>query len=51
MLGFLPSLILAGVVFAVTAVVGVLVTMHVTEKKWGYTKERERELEEKGQQN
>ena len=44
-MGMAWLLLIAIVVFAVFVVVGVWLVAHISNKKWGYTEERERELE------
>lgn len=46
-----PYIILAVLLFVIVVVAGIMVVTFLVERKWGYTPEREQELEERSEQN
>lgn len=46
-----PFIILAVLLFVIVVAAGVLVVTFLVERKWGYTPEREQELEERIENN
>lgn len=46
-----PYIILAVLLFIVVVAAGIMVVTFLVERKWGYTPEREQELEERSEQN
>lgn len=46
-----PLVILAVLLFVILVAAGVLVVTFLVERKWGYTPEREQELEERVENN
>lgn len=50
-MGMRWAILIDAVIFTVFAVVGVCIVKYVSNKKWGYTEEREQELERKWEQD
>lgn len=46
-----PYMILAVLLFVIVVVAGIMIVTYLVEHKWGYTPEREQELEEHSHQN
>ena len=46
-----PYIILAVLLFVIVVAAGIMVVTLLVERKWGYTPEREQELEECNEQN
>lgn len=46
-----PHIILAVLLFLIVVVAGIMIVTVLVERKWGYTPEREQELEERTDQN
>ncbi len=46
-----PYIILAVLLFVIVVAAGIMVVTFLVERKWGYTPEREQELEEQSEQN
>lgn len=46
-----PYIILAVLLFVIVVAAGIMIVTFLVERKWGYTPEREQELEERGEQN
>lgn len=46
-----PHIILAVLLFLIVVAAGIMIVTVLVERKWGYTPEREQELEERTDQN
>ena len=46
-----PYIILAVLLFVIVVAAGIMIVTFLVERKWGYTPEREQELEEHSEQN
>lgn len=46
-----PYIILAVLLFVVVVVAGIMIVTFLVERKWGYTPDREQELEKHSDQN